>query len=291
MYLFPDTAKPFYVSSINDINIVGITNLNIVGFMVPFAVLLIISAIYKMFMQFRVKSLALRNKFKINGAHLIHLGVAFIILGYLGSQTMVMEESQWLGEGDTLEIEEYEIKITKIEIKVNSGDLRSNEYWDTWFIDVEIYKNDKLVEEGNLNTVYGFSYDQQGSKYYSMIMTSDIFVKSMVEEDLYLSFRNVESNRIQLTAKTIPMMNFIWFGMVLFVIGIILRIGIDYLPSKQTPPREITRPSRIGITPSARPSSRPPTKLTKVTADRLKPKKEKKDYEKMLEDELKRLRS
>jgi hypothetical protein len=124
-----------------------------------------------------------------------------------------------------------------------------------------------------------------------MIMTSDIFVKSMVEEDLYLTFRNVESNRIQLTAKTIPLMNFIWFGMVLFVIGIILRIGIDYLPSKQTPPREITRPSRKGIAPSTRPSSRPPTKLTKVTVDRLKPKKEKKDYEQMLEDELKRLRS
>lgn len=276
MYLFPDTAKAFYFEKM-------ITNLNIVGFMIPFAVLLIISAIYKMFRQFKVKTMAFRNKLKINGAHLIHLGVAFIILGYLASQTMVKEETQWLQEGETLEIDEYEIKLIKIDIKLDTGDLRSNEYWDTWFITVEIYKNGEFIKRGNLNTVYGYSYNQQGNKYYSMIMTSEIFVETMVDEDLYLSFKDIESNRIKLTAKTIPLMSFLWFGMVLFVIGIVLRIGIDYLPIKKAIPRGISKPPRKGI--------KIPTKPTKVTLDRLKAKKKKKDYEKMLEDELKRLRS
>jgi cytochrome c-type biogenesis protein CcmF len=267
---FPGTIEDFYGSPI--------TTHDMVGFMIPFIILLIIAAIYKI-----VKSIKLRSKrtsVKTISAHIIHLGIAFIILGYIASQTMIVEKTDRAGEGDSIFIGEYEIVIEKINVEVDSGDLESREYWDTWYVKFDIYKNGEFVQKGEMNVIFGYNFDQQGRKFYSRIMTSEVFVGQMITEDLYLSPIGIENNEIIVTSRTIPMMSFLWAGMILFIVGIIVRMVTDRVPDRA---QEKRLKRDLGM------QERTPKNIRR----RLQPIKEKskKDYDKMLEDELKRLRS
>jgi cytochrome c-type biogenesis protein CcmF len=287
--MFPGTPELFY--DFFDIHINGETYTNtltthhIVGFMVPFVVLAIIASIFKMIKVIDRKSL--RNSLKMISPHIIHLGVALIIIAYAASQTMVVEKKENLRVGESMDIDGYEIKVTKIEIKEDTGNKESGEYWDTWFIEIEIYKNGELVEEGKMNMVYSYGYDNQGRRYYTMIMSSEVYVARMAAEDLHISFLGVNDFEIQIIAQKIPMMSSLWLGMFLFVIGISIRIIIDSVPSKKRPlqsqrQKEEYRPSRTTY-------AYPPEKLLKKQISKKKTKE--KDYDKLLEDELKRLRS
>jgi cytochrome c-type biogenesis protein CcmF len=277
-WIFPGTPEPFY-----DVLGSEISSHHIAGFMVPFVVLAIFASILKMIKQIDRKSL--RNTLKRISPHIIHLGVALIIIAYAASQTMVIEKKENLQVGESMDIGEYEIKLTKIEIKEDTGDKDSGEYWDTWFIEIEIYKNNELVEKGKMNMIYSYRYDNQGNRYYSMIMSSEVYVTRMAMEDLHVSFLGVNDNVIEITSQKIPMMTSLWLGMFLFIIGITIRIAIDYLPTKKRPPRRSPEGYRTDQTQYVY----PPEKLMKKQIS--KRKTEEKDYEKLLEDELRRLRS
>ncbi len=279
-WIFPGTPEPFY-------NISGfeISSHHIVGFMVPFVVLAIFATIYKMIKQINRKSI--KNSFKRISPHLIHLGVVLIIIAYAASQTMLEEKKENLRIGDTMEIGEYEIKLTKIEIKEDTGDKDSGEYWDTWFIDIEIYKNNEFIEKGKMNMIYSYRHDNQGRRYpgYSMIMSSEVHVARMPVEDLHISFLGVNDYEIQIIAQKIPMMSTLWLGMFLFIIGITIRITVDSIPTKKRPPQ---RPIEDFKT-TRKPHVYRPEKIMRKQIS--KKKTEEKDYDKLLEDELKRLRS
>lgn len=273
MYLFPGDADTFYKFEFG-----SITSHNIVGFLIPLVFLIIIAAIFKIVKSINQKSI--RATLKAISPHIIHIGVALIIIAYGASQTMVVEGKERLQEGDTLEVGNYEIQLIEIKIERDTGDPRSNEHWDTWFVTVEIYKDDQLVEKGKLNMVYSYSYDNQGRRYYSMIMTSEVYVGNMVIEDLYISFVSINDLEIELSVKVIPMMSFLWGGMWLFTIGIVIRLAVDYLPPK-TRELEETGELRRRV---------PPRRAVKRFGTDLKPKRDKKYYEGKLEEELKKLR-
>ncbi len=383
---FPGEAEPFYYDSI--------TTHHIVGFMIPFAFFAIFASIFKIIKQLRVKTL--RNKLRSISPHIIHLGVAFIIIGYIASQTMITEVNKRLNEGDVIEIGDYDVKVTKIEIEEDTNDPDTLYAhwgnWDTWTVTVEIYQNKEFIQKGQMNVIkmsnpkddirqplfyldhkykdlltngyindelrkefndnklpladdavitqsdeeywkyiyhnnpdpvnyyykiisgnyvyiieyysylFGISPDfshylqngtvshiitevfddnkiilsnattisrvdnmhwiiEDGSNIYlinnvggelrifdtdpdqpltvygirdySGSMSSEVFVGVMPFEDLYLSFNVVNYDQVDIQAKTIPMMSFIWGGMILFVIGIALRLTIDYIPTKK----------------------------------------------------------
>jgi cytochrome c-type biogenesis protein CcmF len=268
-YLFPGDARDFYGGTIN--------SHHIVGFLIPLSFLVIIAAIIRIAKSIKRKSL--RTTLKSISPHIIHIGVALIIISYGASQTMVVEGKERLHEGDTLKIGDYKIQLKEIKVVENTGDLDSNEYWDTWFVTIEIYKDDILVEKGELNIVYSFNFNNQGQRYYSMIMTSEVYVANMAFEDVYINFLGINDNEIELSVKVIPMMQFLWGGMWLFTIGIIIRIAVDYLPSKKKELDEFREERRI-----------PRDRRRKDMRTGLKPKKDKKYYENKLERELKRLR-
>jgi cytochrome c-type biogenesis protein CcmF len=328
MYIFPGTDRDFYSSYISAHTMVG--------FMVPFAVLAIFASLYKLVKQITRKSI--RNSLRRISPHIIHLGIAFIIIAYAMSQTMSVQEEKSLDIGDSLKVGDYSITLKEIEIQEDTGDLDSEEYWDTWYITCEIYKNDEFVSEGKINIVYGYKYvkdndkthdirlfifglntvylnnlnigpvdntireafeqhsiflsddavvehvdtgeihyrnvyDQNGKpiritfinthvkinndgniflienvgsqlnvygrRDYSNIKTSDVYVGEMLFEDVYINTFAIDHNSAYMEAQTIPMMSFLWGGMYLFMIGIIIRIFIDYLPVKRLPPNKI----------------------------------------------------
>ena len=67
---FPGTKEDFYGSPV--------TSHDVVGFMIPFVLLLVIAAIIKIGKSINLKSK--RTSLKSISAHIIHLGVAFIIM-------------------------------------------------------------------------------------------------------------------------------------------------------------------------------------------------------------------
>lgn len=145
IYIFPGEAEQFYSEMIS--------NHTIVGFIIPFVFLAIISAIIRMIKQFKLKTL--RNSVKSLGPHIVHLGVAFIIIGYCVSNTMVTEESQTLQLGDKIDVGDYSIKFKEISIEENTNDANTTYgYWDTWRVTIEIYRNDEFLEKGELTIIY-----------------------------------------------------------------------------------------------------------------------------------------
>jgi cytochrome c biogenesis factor len=287
MYVFPGDAEEFY----------SILNAHhIVGFMIPFVILTCFASIFKMIKVINLKSL--RNSIKSLSPHLIHLGVAFIILGYLASQTMIIENTQRVALNGEMEVGGYTINVTKIELKENTGDLDSNEYWDTWYVTIEIYQNGQLIETGKLNIVYRY-YWEGNIKRYSMIMSSEVYVGSMAFEDLYISIKGISPGEVNLDAQVIPLMTVLWSGMWLFIAGIILRVGVDYIPVKLKPVRSVDQLRESAGHPEIKlyrgklprgPPGRPTSRRSTRAKAKSKP-KPKKDYERMLEDELKKLRS
>lgn len=268
-YVFPGEPTSFYGS---------INTHQINGFLLPFVLLVIFASLYKIYRQLRLKSL--RKKLYAISPHIIHLGVAFIVISYGMSQTMVEEGVREISEGDVLEVSDYQIKFVDLTIEEDTGDLDSNEFWDTWFVTVELYKDNKLIEKGKMDIVYSYNYDNTGRRVYNMIMTSEVFVAKMPFEDVFISFKGINDNTIELTVQVIPMMQILWSGMWLFTIGIIIRIAIGYFPRKKDleMEKEVVQ-SRI----SRRPARREIPKRVS------RPKKDDDEYEKMLEEELKNL--
>jgi cytochrome c-type biogenesis protein CcmF len=266
--VFPGEAEPFYYDTI--------TSHHIAGFLIPFVILAVAAAIYKMIKQFKKKSG--RNILRSISPHIIHLGVAFIIIAYAASQTMLVEKIERLRVGETLEIGKYKIKLIEIDIVEDTGNEESNEYWDTWFIEVEIYENDQFKEIGKLNVIYAYYYDEYGRRTYSGVMTSEVFVSVAISEDLYLKFFGIDDDEVEITAQVIPLMQFLWAGMGLFITGIAIRIVIDYLPGKKKSKRDERQISEF-------------PKRDSKGESRIKPprKKGSKDYDKMIEDELKKM--
>jgi cytochrome c-type biogenesis protein CcmF len=364
---FPGTDETFYKTSG-----FSISAHQLVGFMIPFAFLAIITSIYKMIKRINRKSL--RNSVKSISPHLIHLGVALIIIGYIASQTMIVEKherlsiggpyfalplgyTQYLDDGsvteelrsafqqynlklsdkakiitkgdssweirddsaeyrleisegvifvfkDTMHVGDYSFRLNKIYIEHDTGDKKANEYWDTIHAEINIYRGDDFIQKGKMFIDYYYVIDNHGHRIITGRVNAEVYVSPQPTEDLYLTFELLVNNEkevldyiIDLKVRTIPMMNFLWGGMILLFVGIIIRLTIDFLPPKKREarlsrkPQETLRTIRKGY-------SYPPDKLKHKQPPRRgidgikkkKDKKDKKDYDTLLEEELKRLR-
>jgi cytochrome c biogenesis factor len=246
------------------------------GFLIPFVLLVIFSSIFKMYKQLRLKSL--RKKLDAISPHFIHIGVALIIISYGMSQTMVIDETGRVAEGGVVEVGNYQVKLVDINIVEDTGNIDSNEYWDTWFVTVELYKDNEFVKEGEMNVIYSYTYDETGRRVYTMIMTSEVFVVKLPFEDVYINFKGFTDSEVDVTVQVIPLMQILWGGMWLFTLGIVIRIAVNYFPGRKERQIEDFEPQ---------PKKR--TSHKGVSRKREGPKRDDKDYEKMLDDELENL--
>ena len=121
-----------------------------------------------------------------------------------------------------------------------------------------------------MSVIFSYYFDDLNVKQYSKIMTSEVYVGRMVTEDLYLSGVDESNDEIIIVAKIIPLVSFLWIGMALFIIGIILRIITDMARTNHKKHIRHTMHTK---------------KIGSRTGKRVK-----RDYEQELENELKKLR-
>ena len=201
------------------------------------------------------------------GPQLIHLGVALILISFIVSTNLQTVSSY--GEyvnvdlGRQLAIGDYSIRLVDLyshELHaVGAGSIVEEERVAI----IEIYKGGQLAESNvTLTTLFGF----HNFRYEKL--TGNVFVYKTAIDDLYLSFdwRNSTSAIIQ--AKILPMMNTLWIGFFLLIIGIISRTS-GWKTELYSIEQKIKKPSEAG---------------------RKSRERQAKDYEAIVEEELKRLK-
>jgi cytochrome c-type biogenesis protein CcmF len=159
------------------------------------------------------------------GGYLIHMSIAIIAIGVIGSTVYDTETTAVLAPGDTMTIKDYEITY---ETLLGSGDGSRMEIW----AELTVSKNDKLI--GNMEPLKLFHRSYEGAM-------SKVAIRYSLVEDLYISLTGWEPiDADDLTkgywagfmAKVNPLISWIWVG------GFILLAGglICYWPKGKKEP-------------------------------------------------------
>jgi cytochrome c-type biogenesis protein CcmF len=146
---------------------------------------------------------------KLISAHLVHLSVVLIIIGYVGSTYLQDERILSLEvDGPAQEHAGYDVKA----IGIDAGP-------DHAFVDVEVWKGNQLIGTGDPGAVY-----IQGT------VRSEVSVLWTFWEDVYLIYgnhTNVPPQSTNVAVTILPLMNFLWTGMFMMMVGIVIRLVSD----------------------------------------------------------------
>jgi cytochrome c biogenesis factor len=164
----------------------------------------------------------------INGIapHIVHLGVVFILIGFIGSNFFTTEEDITLtAGGPPQKVGEYDVVMTESAIESESA-----------FATVEIYKDGEFIGTGRPGAVL---IDGQNR--------NEISVLGTPTEDIYLVFMGGTQSgdsfsSVDLQVKVLPLMSVLWLGMWLVAAGIFMRLMVAlFTPKKKVPPGRARR--------------------------------------------------
>ncbi|MCK4757329.1 MAG: cytochrome c biogenesis protein CcsA [Thermoplasmata archaeon] len=152
---------------------------------------------------------------KVISAHLIHLAVILMVIGYVGSSFLASEQSINLEVGgDSQTIFGYTFEAVDI-----------TESSDMIYAEMHVHKGSDLVGVAN-----------PGISVIDGQMRSEIKVVDTLVEDIYLIYNfdqmSYSHNTVDIEVKILPMMKFLWGGMWLMGIGIVLRLILEFYPKK-----------------------------------------------------------
>ncbi|WML47554.1 heme lyase CcmF/NrfE family subunit [Neobacillus sp. PS3-34] len=138
------------------------------------------------------------------GGYMVHLGIAFITMGIIGSQNYDLQTMKTIDLGKSIEIKDYRINYDKL-------DQRKEGINDIIYADVTVFKDGKLLGTFQPEKVFYGHWDQP---------SSEVAIISSFKEDLYIVLSAWEDNgRGTFIVKVNPMMNWLWIGSFMIVIG------------------------------------------------------------------------
>jgi len=186
----------------------------------PILIVGLVGAVYKTGKSFNRKRLW--PSLKLVSAHLIHISVVLMILGYIGSSYLREETLLNLEvDGPSKDFEGYSIRSTE---------LRSGpEYIWT---EVEVTKGDRQM-----------GTERPGATYVNGQWRSEVAVIWTLQEDIYLIYGNSTSlggiNFVNVSVTVLPLMNALWLGMYLMMFGIAARVFFEFMIRRKRVQREI----------------------------------------------------
>lgn len=203
----------------------------IVGTTMPFLILASGSALYKIVKSINRKSI--RGSINNIAPHIVHLGVIFIIIGFIGSNFLGTEKDITLDmNGQSENVGNYELKM--IEGRYLQG--------ESIFVTIEIFQNGNFIGRAEPGAMV---VDQQ--------WRNEISVKGTPMEDVYITYvdARVTGNTVtsvDLQVKILPLMSLLWLGMWLLAIGILMRLVVEYTRSNKKVKGRIERRARMRAT-------------------------------------------
>ncbi len=242
---------------------------HLAAFAIPILLVSMVGVIYKVYRTYnRKRPMA---SLTLVGAHLIHLSVVLILIGYVGS-TLLPEETtlSLVEDGPAQEFGGYTFRMTGLDY--DNDPLSGYAYGE-----VEVYRGNDFLDKA-----------RPGAQLINGQVRGEVDVVRTLGEDVYLVYHNStgsgSNNVMNMSVKTLPLMNVLWLGMVLMWIGIVIRLVAEPLSKR-----------RAGA--SAARAGRDKKKRTEVVKERVREERppagetERDDeyYEDLLERELKRI--
>jgi cytochrome c biogenesis factor len=205
-------------------------NNSVVATSLPILIVSLLGAGYKIIKSLKISNI--RNSIKPVSAQLIHLAIILLLLGYVGSNFLVLEKNVSLSLDQSGEnVGKYTIYATGFEeidgINFVEIDVdRINYEYQTRYVDVKVMEGDNIIGTERLIIITSTSNISGESK----LVRNEIKVIGTPFEDIYLTYQQSYTDnegiidRIDITVKILPLMKFVWIGMWLMIIGMILRI-------------------------------------------------------------------
>ena len=208
-------------------------NNSIVLASMPILVVALVGTSYKIIRSFNIRRIW--KSIRLVSAHLIHLAIILLLLGYVGSNFLVVENNISLSVGGTgEEVGDYTLYATDFVVVdgINfveiDADLR-NYVYQTEYVDIKVLKDGSIIGNERLILITSTSLLNGENK----LLRSEIKVLGTLMEDIYLIYQQSyednegEIDSVEINVKIIPLMKLVWSGMWLMVLGMILRIASE----------------------------------------------------------------
>jgi cytochrome c biogenesis factor len=203
----------------------------------PILVVALIGVGYKIIRSFNIKQLW--KSARLVSAQLIHLAIILLLLGYVGSNFLVVEDSVSLSIGGAgKDVGKYTLYATDFGIVdgVNFVEIDVdllNYVYQTEYVDVRVLEGNGIIGNERLIRITSTSLANGEKK----VLRNEVKVLGMPMEDIYQQAYedNVgEVEGVDINVKILPLMKLLWGGMWLMAFGMILRITSEKKLSKDS---------------------------------------------------------
>ena len=145
------------------------------------------------------------------GGYIVHLGVVLLVIGITASSLFVTQKEVVLGKGDSFSLGRYDLVFHGVRFV-------SNDAKDGFSAELSIENNGKRVA-----TMYPEKniYKYEGNR--EINQETEVALRSTLRDDLYLILSEVDrSGGVNIRALLNPMVNWIWAGGLVIVLGAIV---------------------------------------------------------------------
>lgn len=146
------------------------------------------------------------------GGYLAHLGMAFILVGLIGSSMFITEKVEYVtyngatNTAEDIQIQEFTLRYTDNSIK-QTDDERNIIYT----VEFDVYRNGELI--GHMTPNLQMVVATQQTKANAAVM-------SFPEKDLFVVYRGVnDAGAFAMDVRINPLISFVWFGFGMLMLG------------------------------------------------------------------------
>jgi cytochrome c-type biogenesis protein CcmF len=138
------------------------------------------------------------------GGYIVHIGIAFIAMGIIGSQNYDVQTMKTVNLGDSIELKDYRINYERLDQKKEGIN-------DIVYAELTVFKNGKRIGNIQPEKVFYGNWDQP---------SSEVGLITSLKEDLYVVLSDWEDDgKATFIVKVNPMIAWLWIGSFMIVIG------------------------------------------------------------------------
>lgn len=138
------------------------------------------------------------------GGYIVHIGIAFIAMGIIGSQNYDVQTMKTVNLGESIEVKDYRINYERLDQKREGIN-------DIVYAEMTVFKNGKRIGTIQPEKVFYGNWDQP---------SSEVGMISSLKEDLYVVLSDWEDDgKATFIVKVNPMIAWLWIGSFMIVIG------------------------------------------------------------------------
>ena len=208
----------------------------LVAFSLPSCVVAVGASVVKL-AKSRVAG-SLRKTLQAASPHLIHLGVALVLMSYVVSSNLQSfpSEGQQGGVpvdlGHEVAVGDYTVRLTALDSRTEAKTMGGMNVDRIMEGTVDILRDGKQLRTGIVLTdLYGFGIDGELE-----VVDVDVYIYKAVLNDLYLDFQWRDNSSAYIQVKVIPLMNTLWAGLGLLTVGLAIRTVVWKQEPKGTVP-------------------------------------------------------